>query len=408
MLSIVCASVASAQNVEFISAHFQDPFCIVGYDSAGVEVARSQGVGQYNGVAFDPAGNWVATRLGSNKAVAVFSPTGALIRSFATPQINYPTDCAVFGDGTIAVCDWWTQGDGTHLFSPLGAHLGTLPTGPVFSCKVDPLDRLWVCTFSYQAPSSVSCFSRSGALITTFATTAYVIDFDFEPGGDLWLWGGENRVSRWTNSGAFVSSFVTVNFGSKHGIARMLDGTLWVTHDDFLAERYAPNGTRLQSMPFPENAGSLESRRESNSATSYCTAGTTTNGCVASIWCRGVPSVSGAVGFEVTVSNVEGQKQGIILYGVSGRATAPWGSSSSLLCVKAPAQRTAVIGSAGAANACNGTLVLDVDAYMAAHPFALGAPFLAGGRAFFQGWFRDPPSAKSSSLSNALEVVLAP
>lgn len=313
----------------------------------------------------------------------------------------------MFADGTIVDCDAQLRGR-THLYSPLGVHLGAIATGPLFTCKVDPLDRLWGITWGNQAPSIVRCFDRSGALITTIHTMSDVGDFDFEQGGDLWLWSHDSHVKRWTSAGVLVSSFSSATLGLKPGIARMPDGTLWVTHDDWLAERYTPNGTRLQWMSFSQHAGSLASRRESNSVTSYCTAGTTTNGCLATIGCSGVPSVSGAVGFDVTVSNVEGQTQGIVLYGVSGRATAPWSSGSSLLCVKAPVQRTAVIGSAGAANACDGTLVLDVDAYLAAHPSALGAPFLAGSKAYFQGWFRDPPSTKSASLSNALEVVFAP
>jgi streptogramin lyase len=404
-------NVSLAQTVEFLSAHYQWPLCVRGFDAAGVEVARSQGAGQYSGVAFDPAGNWVATRAGSPTRVEIFAPNGALIRSFPTPQISISTDCAVFADGTIAVCDWSSSGSGTHLYSPLGVHLATLPTGPIWACNVDPLDRLWVCTYETWpsfAPSTLTCFSRNGTLITSFATTTRAVDFDFDPSGDLWLWGEEPLVSRWTSSGVLVSSFPIVTLGSKHGIARMPDGSLWVTHNDFLAQRYASDGTLLQSMMFPTSSGKLASRKTNNSVTTYCTAGTTTNGCVATISATGTPSASGVRAFDVTVSKVEGQRQGVVLYGVSGRNAAPWGASSSFLCINAPTQRTGAQASGGTGNACNGVLALDVDAYLAAHPSALGAPFAVGGKAWFQAWFRDPSSPQSSHLSNGLEVVFAP
>jgi hypothetical protein len=48
----------------------------------------------------------------------------------------------------------------------------------------------------------------------------------------------------------------------------------------------------------------------------YCTAGTSTNGCVPSISSTGTPSSAATSGFFIDVANVEGQKQGIVFYGV--------------------------------------------------------------------------------------------
>jgi hypothetical protein len=141
---------------------------------------------------------------------------------------------------------------------------------------------------------------------------------------------------------------------------------------------------------------------------SYCTAGTTSHGCAAHLSGTGTPSGSLGSGFVLDVSPVEGQKQGLIFYGVSGRSAVPWGASTSFLCVKAPTQRTPVQVSGGTAGACDGALSLDWNAYVAANPGALGAPFGPGQTVQAQGWFRDPPSPKTTMLSDALEFVTCP
>ncbi len=144
------------------------------------------------------------------------------------------------------------------------------------------------------------------------------------------------------------------------------------------------------------------------SVVSYCTAGTTTNNCSASMASIGTPSASAAAGFDLNVAGVEGQKLGLVFYGVSGRAALPWGTSSSFLCVKSPTQRTPSQNSSGTAGLCDGALILDWHAFMTANPGALGNPRIAGGVYQAQAWFRDPPSPKTTNLSNALEFTLAP
>jgi hypothetical protein len=123
----------------------------------------------------------------------------------------------------------------------------------------------------------------------------------------------------------------------------------------------------------------------------------------------GSPSVAAASGFTLDVANVEGAKQGLVFYGLSGRKADPWaGGSTSFLCVKAPLQRMGAMNSGGAAGQCNGALSIDWLAYLAANPSALGAPFAAGATVNAQAWFRDPPAPKTTNLSNALEFFTAP
>jgi Tol biopolymer transport system component len=144
-------------------------------------------------------------------------------------------------------------------------------------------------------------------------------------------------------------------------------------------------------------------------AVNYCTAGTSSHGCAAVMSSNGTASVSASTAFTLSASNVEGQKSGLIFYGFSGRTAVPWGSGgTSLLCVKSPTQRTPTQSSNGTANACDGALSLDWNVFVAAHPSALGAPFVAGQVLDAQAWFRDPPTVKQTSLSDGLEFTLCP
>ena len=163
---------------------------------------------------------------------------------------------------------------------------------------------------------------------------------------------------------------------------------------------------QMDDMEIKLGAGSC-----SGNVVNYCTAGTTSSGCNALITGSGTPSATAGSGFNLSVSNVEGQKQGILFYGINNTGFTPsvWGvGGTSYLCAKAPLQRTGVQNSGGTILNCNGTLSLDWNSYRAGHPTALGNPFTAGQAVYAQAWFRDPPSPKTTSLSNALSFVTCP
>jgi hypothetical protein len=144
------------------------------------------------------------------------------------------------------------------------------------------------------------------------------------------------------------------------------------------------------------------------SVASYCTAGTTTNGCNTLLWASGTASASGAGAFTLTATTVEGQKQGLFFYGVNGAQAVVWGGGPSFLCVKSPLQRMLPQNSGGTSGTCDGVLTSNWNAFVAATPIALGAPFSAGDRVHTQAWFRDPASATTTGLSNALSFVVCP
>jgi len=141
----------------------------------------------------------------------------------------------------------------------------------------------------------------------------------------------------------------------------------------------------------------------------YCTAGTTSSGCNASMSSSGTPSVAATSGFTLTCSNVEGQKFGLIFYGVNGPVASVWApGNTSFLCVKSPVQRTGSANSGGTAGACNGAYSLDFLTYLSTHPGALGQPFAAGDCVNTQTWFRDPAAPGTTNLSNGLQFVTTP
>ncbi len=142
----------------------------------------------------------------------------------------------------------------------------------------------------------------------------------------------------------------------------------------------------------------------------YCTAGTSTHGCVPSIGASGQPSASLANACTITVTGVEGQQNGLVFYGVdnSGFAALPWGTGSSFMCVKSPIQRTPAQATGGSFAACDGTLALDWNAFQQAFPTGLGNPWTSGAQVYAQGWYRDPPAPKTTHLSNALELTCLP
>lgn len=142
----------------------------------------------------------------------------------------------------------------------------------------------------------------------------------------------------------------------------------------------------------------------------YCTAGFTSNGCTAMIHASGAPSASASSGFTITVTGAEPQKQSILFYGINnaGFVPVPWGTGTSWLCVKPPQQRMGLLNTGGTLGSCNGMFAMDWLAFVATTPSALGVPFTAGQQVYAQAWFRDPPSPKTTSLSNALTFALCP
>lgn len=151
-----------------------------------------------------------------------------------------------------------------------------------------------------------------------------------------------------------------------------------------------------------------QARQCTGSITTYCTSGTSVAGCTPSIAGVGVPVVGAPSGFEIVVDQTPGQRLGLIFYAFAPDAV-PWSpTSSSLLCVASPLQRTVVVSSGGSPGLCDGELRLDLSTWMQLNQNALGMPFIGGEALYAQGWYRDPGASRQTNLSDALSFSLCP
>ena len=299
--------------------------------------------------------------------------------------------------------------------------------------------------------SDIGCYAEPTSPVGTAIANGLAIEIDTYQIAAGWNDPDANHISIHTNGTGDILGSETYSLGLYSPAANMSDGllhTMRVHYQPGTLDVYFDNTTTTPSLSVPYSfatggtwtaggtvgglnliggtsayvgftaatGGSWEAHNAlswsfgplvSNPVT-YCTGGTSANGCVASISGSANPSVTLAHPCTVTVSNLEGAKSGIIFYGLLQQA-APWATgSSSYLCVKAPTQRTGTQNSGGNAGLCDGLLMLDWNAYQSAHPTALGSPWTTGVSAYCQGWYRDPPAPKTTSLSNALQLTYTP
>jgi hypothetical protein len=145
--------------------------------------------------------------------------------------------------------------------------------------------------------------------------------------------------------------------------------------------------------------------------TIYCTAKTNSLGCVPAIGSTGSPSATATSGFLITGSNVRNNKNGLLFYGVNGRAALPF--QNGTLCVKTPIRRTGSVNSGGdpvPANNCTGVYVLDMNtfAHSVGPPVPLAALKVAGTVVNTQWWGRDQgfPAPNNTTLTDGLEYTV--
>jgi len=120
-----------------------------------------------------------------------------------------------------------------------------------------------------------------------------------------------------------------------------------------------------------------------NNVTLYCTAKTSSSGCVPTLSTVGGPSASAGSGFTIYGSQVESAKAGLFFYGTAGPASAPF--QGGFLCVQPPSTRTPIQNSGGAA-ACSGVFAIDFNAWAAS---GVDPALVSGAAVHGQFWYRD-------------------
>ena len=136
----------------------------------------------------------------------------------------------------------------------------------------------------------------------------------------------------------------------------------------------------------------------------YCTGKTSSLGCTPAMSSSGSPSASSLAPFAITASSVINQKSGLLFYSHAPLA-APFQGGTK--CVADPVVRTPAQNSGGSASGadCTGTYSLDFNARIQG---GVDPSLVAGAEVFAQYWSRDPLSASTTSLSNALRFVINP
>ena len=128
----------------------------------------------------------------------------------------------------------------------------------------------------------------------------------------------------------------------------------------------------------------------------YCTAKTSSAGCVAAIGSSdpAAQPVSGANDYSVTASALQGAKNGIFFFSLSGPLAAPF--SGGTLCVQPPLGRTPIQFSFGSsATSCDGAFALVVNDGTSLHDPGPGSSV------WMQTWYRDPNNG-AGTLGTAL------
>ena len=133
----------------------------------------------------------------------------------------------------------------------------------------------------------------------------------------------------------------------------------------------------------------------------YCTAKTTSSGCIPSMSFDGVPSASASSGFVIIAEQVEANRPGLLVYSTTGPDALPY--AGGLLCIQTPliyalAQNS---GSRGALP-CPGILSVDLN------ELGICASIGEGNQGWIQGWFRDPNASYGMGLTDAVRFTVCP
>jgi hypothetical protein len=141
--------------------------------------------------------------------------------------------------------------------------------------------------------------------------------------------------------------------------------------------------------------------------TTYCTAKINSQGCTPSIGWTGESSLSlsSTTPFTITAANVINQKGGLLYFGAAGRSAIPF--QGGFKCVRFPALRTPPRSSGGnvGPDDCSGAYAIDFTPWISGSNNELLA---VGVTVDAQWWSRDPASASTTGLTDALEFEIRP
>lgn len=324
-------------------------------------------------------------------SIRAIRPDQSVVELWQSTQWLNPSEMKFDANGRLVFADAITRQLRVSVAGESPTLIATLPAGSTpSSLAIAPDNRIFVA----NGNGRVFEYDSNGALLNgNFITFPGRVSIEFGAGG---AWGFELYAVN-TASGALQR--VAAN-----GVASQIGSGFASGFTDLAV---GPD-KRLYIGRF--NAGDVLAIGASGWS-NYCTAGTTTNGCMPSMQLvSGTPSASGAGAAIVSALRVEGARQGLIFFGL-GATAQPWSATStSFLCVKSPTQRSPATNSGGLSPSCDGVLSADLNALIAGNGGGVLAnlPIAAGASVYAQAWFRDPPASKSTNLSDALQLTLQP
>jgi hypothetical protein len=356
---------------------------------------------------------WVTEQLGDR--ISRWTPTGTLIGNIGGQFPGGGLDNlrgAAFVDGTYYVCNAGTNngapGNAIVKYDTSGNQIGWFSTTGFADSPFGVMHFQGELLVSGSANNKdIYRFTLAGTPLSVFHNSA-TIDFAQQLGlsGCCEVYACSNAtgsIVRLNASGSVLGSFTPTQ---PRGVFVLENGD--VLHTDISGAWVYDVLLNGAGLVYPTGgARHLSLFRTPTAPPGYCTAGTSTNGCVATISADDHPSVSLAHPCRISVANVDGQKSGLIFYSATGRDATPW-NASSFLCVKSPIQRTPTRSSGGTQGACDGTLLLDWNDFQTANATAIGQPWSSGSVVQVQAWLRDPPAGGSTNLSNAIELTYLP
>ena len=194
---------------------------------------------------------------------------------------------------------------------------------------------------------------------------------------------------------------------AEHPADGLVDQVVIVVHEELrdregvarIAGSQRVEGGDRRDAPLPDELRTRELRERLAALAAQLGAGP-------AISSSGVASATSANPFLVDASDVLNQKFGLLFYGTTQAALAFQGGT---LCMTLPVTRTNVQTSGGSASGtdCTGSYSFDVNAWIQG---GSDPSLVAGVQMCCQYWMRDPqdPTGFATSLSNALEVTIAP
>jgi hypothetical protein len=136
----------------------------------------------------------------------------------------------------------------------------------------------------------------------------------------------------------------------------------------------------------------------------YCTGKLNSLGCTPAMSSSGVASATSSAAFSLGCANLLNQVSGLFFYSHQPASSAFQGGT---LCARMPLRRSPVLASGGSTSGvdCSGALAWSFNAHVQS---GADPTLVPGAQVFVQCWSRDPASASTTSLSNALRFLINP